>query len=143
MNNRGITITSLIITVIVMIIIAAVTIMNSTSSLEEANKVKFQNDLKSVVDALDVYNERAMIRGVANYDRENLNWNGISEKAENTAKIKDPSHIEEDSIRDILDGNNLPKTLEGIITIKNGEVKVNEKIKPQYDWAVELYGENI
>ena len=113
--------------------------LSGTESIENANKGKFQNDLTEVVEAIDNYNERAAIRGVSNYDRNKLTWDGMSEKAENTAKIKDSSHIEEDSIKDILDGNNVPDTLKGLITIENGKVKVDKNRKPEYDWAVEKY----
>lgn len=139
MNNKGVSIISLIITIIVIIILAAITISSNTESLEEANKVKFQNDLKSVVEALDIYHQRAEIRGVATYEANDLTWDGFSEKAENTAKIRDSNHVEEDSIRDIFDGNSIPKTLEGYIVIEDGKVKFDKNKKPEIEWATEIY----
>ena len=138
-NNKGVSIITLVITIIIIIIIAGVTMLRSTKNLEEANKVKFQNDLKSFVELIDAYNVRAEIRGIATYDSDDLAWDGISEKAENTARIKNNS--DEDSIRDILDGNQIPETLKGIVTIENGKVKISEDAYPKYDWAVEMYSE--
>lgn len=139
MNNKGISIISLIITIILIVVLAGIAISGNTQSLEEANKAKFQNDLKAVVEAVDVYNERAMIRGIASYDADDLTWDGVSEKAENTAKIKDSNHEEEDSIRDILDGNDVPKSLKGYITIEDGRVMFDKTKKPEIEWATEIY----
>lgn len=139
MNNKGVSLISLAITIIVILILAAVSLVGSTKSLEEANKVKFQNDLKSAVDALEVYNQRAYLYGIATYDSDNLTWDGTSEKAVNTAKMEDKNKIEEDSIRYIFDSNDVPNSLMGVITIENGKIKVDKSIKPQYDWAVDMY----
>ncbi|MBO5141882.1 MAG: hypothetical protein J6C46_02585 [Clostridia bacterium] len=141
MNNKGVSLVSLVITIVVIIILAAVSILNSTKSLEEANKVKFQNDLKTVVEALNVYNERSVIRGIPSYDKEKLEWDGESEKAENTAKIKDTNHVEEDSIRDIFDGNDVPNSLKGLIKIEYGKIKVDSSRHPEYEWAKEMYSD--
>lgn len=138
-KNKGVSIITLVITIIIIIIIAGVTMLRSTKSLEEANKVKFQNDLKSFVELIDAYNVRAEIRGIATYDSDELTWDGTSEKAENTARIKNKA--EEDSIRDILDGNQIPETLKGIVSIENGKVKISEDAGQKYEWAVEKYSE--
>lgn len=138
-KNKGVSLIALIITIVVIIILAAISLSSNTTSIEEANKVKFQNDLKSFVELLDAYNVRAEIRGIDTYDSNSLMWNGTSEKAENTARIKNKT--EEDSIRDILDGNQIPDSLKDIVSIKNGKVRIDEKVKPQYDWAVEMYSE--
>ena len=139
MNNKGVSLISLAITIIVIIILAAISIVGSTKSLEEASKVKFQNDLKAAVDALEVYNQRAYLYGVSNYDSDNLTWDGTSEKAVNTAKIEDKNHINEDSIRYIMGLNNVPDSLKDIITIEGGKIKVDKTRVPQYDWAVDMY----
>ena len=138
-RNKGISMIALIITMVVIVIIAGVTMIKSVKNLEEANKVKFQNDLKSFVELIDAYNVRAEMRGIATYDSDDLTWDGVSEKAENTARIKNKS--EEDSIRDILDGNPIPETLEGIVSIENGKVRISEEAGKKYDWAVEKYRE--
>lgn len=137
--NKGISMIALIITMVVIVIIAGVTMIKSVKNLEEANKVKFQNDLKSFVELIDAYNVRAEIRGIATYDSDDLAWDGVSEKAENTARIKNKA--EEDSIRDILDGNPIPETINGIVSIENGKVKISEDAGKKYDWAVEKYRE--
>lgn len=137
MNNKGVSLMSLIITIIIIIILAAISMLNSNKSLEEANKAKFEVDLKSVVELLNIYNERAVIRGVSNYDKDDLTWDGSSERAENTARIEDKT--KEDTIKYIFDGNNVPDSLKGLITIEAGKIRVDETRKPQYDWAVEMY----
>lgn len=139
MNQKGVSIISLVITIIIIIILAAITVTSGMDKqIEEANKVKFQNDLKNVVTAINVYHERAYIHGVSSYDRDELTWDGKSVRAEKTAKMEDKNQVEEDSIHYILEGN-LPKTLEEIVIIENGKVKVKKDRKPQIDWAIELY----
>jgi len=137
MNNKGISLMSLIITIIVIIIIASISMLNSNKHLEEANRAKFEVDLKTVVETLEIYNQRAEIRGIPTYDKNELLWDGTSERAQNTAKIADKTN--EDTIKFIMDGNDIPKSLIGIVTIKDGKFKVKEEYKPQYDWAVEMY----
>lgn len=138
-NNKGVSLVSLAITIIVIIIIAVITINVSTQSVDESLEAKFKNDLTSVVTALEIYHQRAEIRGVSTYENDELTWDGKSFYAENTAKIADKTHTQEDSIQYILDGNPVPTTLEGIMTIENGRVKINKEAKPQIDWATEIY----
>ncbi len=136
MKNAGISLMSLVITIILIIIIASISLVASNKSLDEATKVKFQNDLKEVVTALEVYHQRAYIRGVSTYDSKELKWDGMSESAENTARIEDST--QEDTIQYILEGN-VPESLKGIITFENGKVKVDQNRKPEIEWATELY----
>lgn len=141
MNQKGISLMSMIITIIVIIILAAIVIMSGgEESIEEANKVRFQNDLKNSVEALRVYEQRAEMHGEKNYDFDSLNWDGTSENAENTAKIENKGSDEEDSIRYIFQ-KTVPKTLEGKIKIINGKIKVDKNLKPEIDWAEELYSD--
>lgn len=139
MNNKGISLMSMVITIIVIIILAGIVIMpTGEDSLQEANKVRFQNDLKGLVTALQVYEQETEMYGDKNYDFDTLVWDGSSEKAENTAMIEKKGSGEEDSIRYIFNGN-VPKTLKGLITIKNGKIVLDGKRKPEVEWAKELY----
>lgn len=139
MNNKGISMVSLVITIIVIILLAAISINSGMGKhLDEANKAKFQNELKNAVTAVEIYHNRAAIHGISSYESDELSWDGVSEKAENTAKMEDENHIEEDSINYIFE-KNITDLLKGIITIENGKVKVDKTKKPQIDWAVELY----
>ena len=141
MNNKGISLMSMVITIIVIIILAGIDIMaGGEESLEEANKVRFQNDLKSVVTALQVYEQRSEMYAEKGYDYDLLSWDGISERAENTAKIEKKGSDEEDTIRYILSGN-VPKTLNEIIKIKEGKIVVDSTRKPEIEWARELYSD--
>ena len=138
MNQKGISMMSLIITIIIMIILAGITVSLSGNSATEANEGKFKNDLKNVVTAVESYHTRADAFGVSSYKRNNLAWDGVSEKAENTAKMEDKSQAEEDSIRFILSGE-IPNSLDGIMKIEAGEVVIDESQKTQIEWARELY----
>ena len=137
MNNKGISLLSLSVTIIVIIIIAAISIRMSSKNLEEANQAKFEVALKTVVETLEAYNQRAEIRGIKGYNRNLLAWDGVSERAENTARIEDKT--KEDTIRFIMSGYDIPESLEGIMYIESGKVKIDEDKKPQYDWAVDMY----
>lgn len=136
MNKKGISLVSLAITIIVIIILASIAIVTSTKHVNEAIKVDFQNDLKSFVEAIDLYNQRALIYNT-DYDSNLLEWDGQSDRAKNTAKLDD--NINDDKITTILLDNNLPSSLEGVVYIEKGMVKVKKTVTPQYEWAVELY----
>ena len=141
MNQKGVSLLSLVITIIVIILLAAITINSGISKqIDEANKAKFQNDLKNLVTAVEVYHNRADIHGISSYDRDELKWNGKSERAEKTAKMEDKTQVEEDSIKYIF-GGELPKTLLDIVKIESGEVVVDRSKNPQIEWAAELYPE--
>lgn len=140
MNRKGISLISLVITIVVIIIIATITVTVSTKPVDESIEAKFKNDLNSVVTALEIYNQRAEIRGVATYESDELTWDGNSERAENTAKIEDKTHTKEDTIKYILDGNSVPNSLRGIMTIEDGKIRISKDAKPQVDWATEIYG---
>lgn len=141
MNNKGISLISLVITIIVIIIIAAISLLTSYKHVEEANKAKFEVELRNVVELLEIYNQRAEIRGVSSYNKNELYWDGSSVRAQNTARIE--NRAREDTISYIFDGNGVPDFLDGIITIENGMIKVAEDKKPQYEWAVEMYGDMV
>lgn len=136
MNQKGVSIMSLIITIIVIIIIASISMISSTKSIDQATEVKFKNDLKEVVTALEVYHQQANLHGIPSYDSEELTWDGVSERAENTAKIEDSTN--EDRIRYIFT-DEVPKTLVGKITIEDGRIKVEKNYKTEYEWAIEQY----
>jgi len=139
MNNKGVSLMSMVITIIVIIILAGIVIMSGgEDSVQEANKVRFQNDLKSVVTALQVYEQRSEMYADKGYDYDLLAWDGSSERAENTAMIEKKGSGEEDTIRYILSGS-VPKTLNGIIKIKDGKIVVDSTRKPETEWARELY----
>lgn len=139
-NQKGVSLISLIITIIVVILITTITLIASDKPVDEAIKVKFQNDLKEVVNALEIYHQKAHMYGVEEYDRDNLEWDGASERGVNTAKIEDENHVEEDKIKYIFT-DSIPETLKGKMTIEGGEIKISESYKTEYDWAVEMYPE--
>lgn len=135
-KQNGVSLISLAITIIVIILLASITLVASNGSIDKAVKVKFQTELKGVVEALDVYNERAYLSGTSDYDSRDLTWDGTSERAVNTAKMEDP--MQEDRIRYIL-SDEVPETLDGKMTIENGKVKIVEEYKTEREWASELY----
>lgn len=136
MNQKGISLVALVITIIVIILLAAITMVSSTRSVDQATEVKFKNDLTEVVTALDVYHEQANIYGIPSYDRDDLSWDGTSERAENTAMIEDKT--KEDKIKFILTAD-VPDSLKGKMTIENGRVKIDKSYTYEYEWAVEKY----
>lgn len=135
-DRKGVSLVALVVTIIVIIIIASITILASSSSIDNANETKFKNDLKSVVTALDIYNQQAYLYGVNTYNSSDLTWDGTSERAENTAKIEDKTS--EDRIKFIL-SDDVPNTLQGKMTIENGAIKIDKNYGTEYEWAVEMY----
>lgn len=136
MNQKGISLVALAITIIVIILIATITMVSSTKSVDQATEVKFKNELTEVVTALEVYHQQANIYGIPSYDRDDLTWDGTSERAENTAMIEDK--VNEDKIKFILTAD-VPESLKGKMTIENGKVKIDKSYAYEYEWAVEKY----
>ena len=110
--------------------------MANNDSIGQAQEVKFKNDLKEVITALDVYQQRVLIRGTPDYDRDKLEWDGESDRTINSAKIE--NGVDEDKIRYILTGE-VPVTLKGKIIIKEGKILFNREYTIERDWALELY----
>lgn len=136
MNQKGISLVALVITIIVIILLATITMTASTKSVDQATEVKFKNDLTEVVTALEVYHHQANIHGIPSYDSDDLTWDGTSERAENTAMMEDK--INEDKIKYILT-DDVPDSLKGKMTIENGRVKIDKSNTYEYEWAVEKY----
>ena len=136
-NNKGVSIIGLVITIIVIIILAGIVINGGTESIDKANQAAFQNEFKDAVEALNIYNTRAVIRkNNKDYEPEKLNWDGKSERAENTARVESPD--EEDTIKDILK-DSFTKTLENKIYILDGKIYVFNSFETEKGWAAELY----
>ena len=135
-NQKGVSLVALAITIIVIIIIASITMLAGNDSISRAHETKFKNDLKEVINALDVYNQQAYLYGDISYDSSDLTWNGETERAENTAKIED--HVNEDRVRFIFT-DEIPKTLQGKMTIEDGKVKISKAYQKEYQWAIEMY----
>lgn len=138
MNKKGISLVSLVIMIIIIIILATIVLNVSMNYITTANETKFKTELEDLVNLVDVYNKRAIIYN-KDYDSSKLSWDGKSDRAENTAKIENIGGDTEDSIRTIFQDYQIPKDIEGIIYIENGQLKVREDAVPQYDWAIEVY----
>jgi Tfp pilus assembly protein PilE len=143
MNKNGVSMVALVITMIVIIILAGITYNMSFSNVTEAQKTSFLNDLEKAVYYLRAYNTRgqaAYLMGAEgaekNYDPNNLQWDGISERAENTAKMEDG--INEDSVEYIFE-KDITNNIKGKIKIKDGQLYVSNNYPTEFEWASEYY----
>ena len=139
-NNKGITLISITITIIVIIILTAIIILSSMESIDKAKKTVFQNDFADAVQSVNMYNIEATIKtNNPAYNPNELNWNGQTERAENTARIEDPN--QEDTIDFILK-EHYTQDLKGKICIVGGRVFVKAQYNKQMQWVTELADTN-
>ena len=135
-NNKGVSIIALIITIIVFIILASIIIANSTETIDKSAKAVFQGDFKNAIFALQSYNTEAVLRANnPNYVEWDLQWDGDSEYAENSARIQDPT--QDDTINYILK-DHLTKDLRGKIHIVDGKLFVRPGYTTEAEWAKDL-----
>ncbi len=139
MNKKGISLLSIVITIIVIILLATITIVSNPDSIDYAIEGKFQSALKECVKALDVYQQRAAVYAYTDYQPNELTWDGVSAQAENTAQIESKG-AGEDSIRYIF-SQEVPGILKGVIEIKEGKIQITDAYQNeiQHKWATDLY----
>ena len=138
LNKKGVSLISVVITIIVIVIIASIAVNNGYENIVKAHKSAFMTDLESLILSLEKYNTRAV--GYADpmtyYEEDFLQWDGESERAENTAKLEDG--INEDTVRYIFD-NNISENVKGKIKIINGKLYVDREYETEFQWATEQY----
>ena len=136
-NNKGISIVTVVLTIIVLIILASIAISNSLVTVDNTAKAVFQEDFKNSVQSLKSYNIEAVLKQHVNdYDPDELQWDGESEYLENSARIEDENR--EDTITFLLK-DHYTKNLKGRIYIKDGELMVKDIYPDEKEWAGELY----
>lgn len=136
MKQKAVSLVALIVTMIVIIIIATIATINSMEPIDEGFEMQFKNNLKEVVNTLDVYQNRAVLYGESSYRSDDLYWDGQTTRAEHTAKITDGT--QEDKIEDIFSGE-VPASLRGKIQIVDGKIRVLKEFPQEYQWATEMY----
>ena len=136
-NNKGISLVTVVLTIIVIIILASIGISNSLVTVDNTAKAVFQEDFKNYVQQIKTYNLEAVLRQqVDDYDPDELAWDGESDFLENSARIEDKD--QEDTIDFLLKGY-YTKNLEGKVYIENGELKVKDTYLTEQSWADELH----
>ena len=150
LNNKGVSLISLIITMIVIIILATISVVASRDSVENAKKLAFLTGLTELQRGLDSYNQRAFYRGVATYDSEDLFWSGnLNDSPRNTAKIKvevdknsnelDEKKDEEDTLYTIF-GKDIPNDVKDKIYIYEGNIFIfygEKETEHEYKWIMD------
>ena len=137
-NNKGVSLTALVITIIVLIIIAGIVMQSGIGNIGQANKSAFMTDLENAILLLQKYETRA--EGLSDpmlyFSSDNLQWDGVTERAVNTGKLEDGEN--EDTINYIFE-NHIPNTLKGKLKIINGELYINKDYYTEFEWATEHY----
>ena len=88
LNNKGVSMIALTVTLVIIIIIANITVFSGFQNVEKAEQAVFLAELESAVDAVRVYNERATEFGVKGYSSSKLGWDGKSVELTNSGKLK-------------------------------------------------------
>ncbi len=138
MNNKGISLITLAFMIVVIIILASITTAVSVDFLMNSSKASFLESFENAVLSLETYNTRGIERGLNNdFSPKNLTWDGVSERAQNTARIEDSSN--EDRVSFILNDMEKDNNLKGKIEIKSGDLYIKTRYSYERSWASEKY----
>ena len=160
LDNKGVSLVGLVITIIVIVIIAGIALSSGFINIDKAQQATFLSDLENVNDAINIYNERADIYGKKDYDKRKLSWNGQDKYLTNSAKINyltndtegkkiNPQYTTEEELQkiynaqedtaDFLFNGVVPTSLRGKIYIVSGKVYVYRSYKEEFEWATSKY----
>ena len=146
-NSKGITLTSLIIAIVVMVILATIVIVKNREALTSMSEATFKNELRGMSDRLKMYHENATLEEFK-YKKNALTWNGTDDRATNTGKVEDAQNgipeenRREDTAEFIFGGipdsfKNKATIVNGKLVLKSSTLKDEEKV-----WAQEMEIEN-
>ena len=160
LNNKGVSLIALTITIIVIIIIAGIAMSSGFQNVDKSQQAAFVTDLQEAVTSVTVYGERALQYGKNDFKISNLTWDGKSDYLTNSGKVDyltndyigrtiDRFHPNEEE-KELIDNAPedrvnyvfniaLPNTIKGKIYIKEGKLYVDKKYKDEYAWAIEAY----
>ena len=160
LNNKGVSMAALVITIIVVVLIASITINYGFVNVDKAQQVVFLTELESAHDAINIYNERASLYGSKSYNKNRLSWDGKSGHLNNSAKLdyftndsegkkinpKYPTDDQRQKIQDapedtpqfVFDGE-IPNSLKGKIYIYEGQLGVYKENQLELEWASQKY----
>ncbi len=160
LSNKGVSLITLAITIIVIVIIAGIALSSGFVNVDKAQQVVFLTDLESAVDSLRIYNERGALYGKRDFNKNLLRWDGKEDSLTNSAKLDylendfegkkvNPKYPNEDEKAKILNApedtpayvfnGQVPNTLKGKIYIQNGVLYVYEQYQEEYSWATQKY----
>jgi Tfp pilus assembly protein PilE len=138
MNNKGVSLVALVITIIVIIIIAGISLRTGIDNVTQSQKSAFLADLEMLNTNLQKYNIRAVqynnLEG--EYYEEDLQWDGKSPTATNSAQMEKAGF--EDTPNYIF-GGTITDNVKGKIIIKDGRLFVDPNYKTELEWASEHY----
>lgn len=132
-TQNGISLIALVVTIIVIIILAAISITINYDTFNMMDKTTYYARVRGLEERLNIYHESAELE-LDNYRKDKLSWDGTSERAENTGKVEDG--INEDT--PIFIFKEIPEYFEGKIYIQNGELGVKDYTDQEMKWLDEL-----
>ncbi len=135
--QNGISLVALIVTIIVVIILASISLNVNFDSFTMLDKTKYVSQIRGLEERLRIYHEDATLDADL-YVKDNLSWDGVSERVENTGKLEDG--INEDTPKFIF--KEIPSYFEGKICIENGELVVFQYTDEELEWIQELQIKN-
>ena len=87
-TQNGISLIALVVTIIVIIILAAISITINYDTFNMMDKTTYYARVRGLEERLNIYHESAELE-LDNYRKDKLSWDGTSERAENTGKVED------------------------------------------------------
>lgn len=135
--QNGISLVALIVTIIVVIILASISLNVNYDSFTMLDKTKYVSQIRGLEERLRIYHEDATLDADL-YVKDNLSWDGVSERAENTGKLEDG--VNEDTPKFIF--KEIPSYFKEKICIKKGELVISQYTDEELEWLQELQIKN-
>ena len=136
-NNKGVSLIALTITIIVILIIAAISFRAGFSTVDETQRTAFMNDIEDLVRHLEIYNTRGVLYNNLDgmYDETTLNWDGESSRTTGSAKMENKD--EEDTPIYIFGDTLNSAYVKDKVLIINGKLYVKRSYPDEFKWASE------
>ena len=135
-NNKGVSLISLAITIIVLIILAGITVGSGIGNIGKTQKAAFLSDFGTALENLRTYNQRAEAFSTIRYNRRKLTWDGFAERAEHTAKLEDG---ENEDRAEYIFHETITNNLKGKLEIRSGDLYIKEGYTTELEWAKEIH----
>ena len=136
-NNKGVTLVTLTITIIVILIIAGIAVRLGFSSVNDTQRSAFMTDVETLIRQLETYNIRAVVYNNLDgeYDEEKLSWDGNADRVTESAQMekKGVEDTPEYIFGDVINAN----TVKGKVKIIKGRLYVKRSYPDEFKWAAE------
>ncbi len=136
-NKRGISLVTLVVTIIVILIITSATILGLTNFgvLNNVNETAFKTAYEDYVKELELFHANAKIEDYA-YDKSSLNTTIVTVDGVEVLQVTHKGEYYKD-LDEVLVGVSSDKLFKGKLAIENGELKFIGTSEQEIEWINE------